>query len=115
SVVDYHQHRTIERTQSSIPSGDHGVETEATAPDRGFHSFGYMNEKPEAQIYDAATSAAGLARNLRRYPEGMLRAASAQRNSLRFVGIGEEAGRNQNVIAFTDADGASIMLYFDAA
>jgi hypothetical protein len=51
---------------------------------------------------------------LRRYPEGLLRAAYSRPETLRWIGDSIEAGRKQQVIAYADADGVTVNLAFDA-
>jgi glyoxylase-like metal-dependent hydrolase (beta-lactamase superfamily II) len=51
---------------------------------------------------------------LRRYPEGLLRAAYTRPETLRWIGESTFEGRKQEVIAFADADGVSVDLSFDA-
>src|SRR6185503_285127 len=50
----------------------------------------------------------------RRHPEGLLLAAWNRPESLRWIGDGEFNGQKQRVIAFADADGAQVSIYFDA-
>ena len=52
---------------------------------------------------------------VRRHPEGLLLAAWNRPESLRWIGEGEFNGQKQRVIAFADADGAQVSMYFDAA
>lgn len=54
------------------------------------------------------------ASRFRRYPESLLLTAWNRPEALRWIGDGEFAGRKQNVISFSDVDGAQVAIYFDA-
>ncbi len=55
------------------------------------------------------------AARFRRYPESLLLTAWNRIELLRWVSEGDFNGRKQRVISFSDADGAQVSIYFDAA
>ncbi|HEX6649625.1 MAG TPA: MBL fold metallo-hydrolase [Pyrinomonadaceae bacterium] len=54
------------------------------------------------------------ASRFRRYPESLLLTAWNRPEALRWIGDGEFAGHKQQVISFSDVDGAQVAIYFDA-
>jgi hypothetical protein len=113
SFLDYDGQRWFESLLEANFSGDHAVQNDVVTKERGFETLAFIDEKPLYQQFARDDLPGLLARKLRRYPEGALMSALARPETLQWVGSGREGGRGQQVISFTDAMGARVMLYFD--
>ena len=81
----------------------------------GTTAFGTSEISKNVRVLPPANVNNFRAARLRRHPEGLLLAAWNRPESLRWIGEGEFSGRKQRVISFSDADGAQVSIYFDAA
>jgi glyoxylase-like metal-dependent hydrolase (beta-lactamase superfamily II) len=115
SVIDYPGGRWLDDMLQSAGTSDEVRVLTAVAADVGFESVTYQKEKPFFQPIDRDDRTARRIARFRRYPEGTLLMALDRPETLQWLGTGSEGGTSQQVISFTDAQGARILLYFDAA
>ncbi|HEY6660431.1 MAG TPA: hypothetical protein VI031_04790, partial [Pyrinomonadaceae bacterium] len=81
----------------------------------GTTAFATSETAKNVRVLPAAAVNNIRAGRFRRHPEGLLLTAWNRPEALRWIGEGEFAGRKQRVISFSDADGAQVSIYFDAA
>jgi glyoxylase-like metal-dependent hydrolase (beta-lactamase superfamily II) len=113
SFVDYRGRRLLDELVESDLTGDSVLRVTALTEDGGFETLTYRDERPIHRSFAAQDLPALVAGRLRRHPEGLLLMALDRPETLQWVGIGEESGRRQEVISFTDPVGTRVLLYFD--
>ncbi len=113
SIRDYAGGRAYDHVRDTIYGGGILDVANVVAPPARFSAYydyisnGVRTSNPAALPFQRAAA-------FRRYPEGILRAALARIDAVRWIGEAEFDGRKQRVIHFGDADGAQLSLYFDA-
>lgn len=112
SVRDSRGGRTFDEVEAVIFGGQplkfRGVLAGTTA-------FSTSETAKNVRVFPATALNNVRAARFRRHPEGLLLTALNRPEALRWIGDGEFAGRKQRVISFSDADGAQVSIYFDAA
>ncbi len=115
SWLDYAGGRYYESIRYADSPNDYALVVESGRPGRAFQSITYMRERPFYAVRDAEAFEAERQRRLRRFPEGLLRAALDRPETLIGLGRVEEGGMAFDAIAFADAAGTLTRLYVDAA
>jgi pimeloyl-ACP methyl ester carboxylesterase len=110
SFIDYAGSRWLERLEEANFSGDHALQIDVVTPDGGFESVKYIDEKPLLQTFATDDLPSLRIRKFRRYPEGAIRMALERLETLQYVATDADG----DVISFTDALGARVLLTFDA-
>ena len=74
-----------------------------------------MASRVKGMMWTTGESRAALrVSRFRRYPEGVLSMALDRPETLQWVGVSREQGREQEVISFADGQGARVSLTFEA-
>lgn len=114
SYIDYSSQRWARSDKSGDGHGDFFTQTDAGDETGGFSTGVFHDEKPFYSTSDAASAAGDRAREIRRYPEGLLRIALEHPETLAWVGAENENGRTVDIVSLSDAQGARMFLYVDA-
>jgi glyoxylase-like metal-dependent hydrolase (beta-lactamase superfamily II) len=114
SFIDYAQDRWLETQRYVDSPQEYALVVDVVTAQHGFRSIRYIDEDPFYDSLPAADLRRLLTQKFRRNPEGILRMALSQPETLQWVGTDDESGRPQEVISFADSLGARVSLYFDA-
>ena len=114
SFIDYAGNRWLDEAVESDDTGDYITHVHAVGESGGFETILFRDEKPYYRSISTDEATGLRVRKFRRYPEGVLRMALSRPETLEWVGEAEELGGKQQVISFTDSQGARVLLYFDA-
>jgi hypothetical protein len=114
SIVDYAGERYRIQQRYLYDSAKEWVDAiDVGGPTGGFLLASYQDQIPAYTTNSASVSRDTLTRELRTYPEAMLRAALRRPTTLQWVGEGMVGGRPTQVISFVDGD-VNHVLAFDA-
>jgi glyoxylase-like metal-dependent hydrolase (beta-lactamase superfamily II) len=115
SYLDYAGRRYYETVRYADSPGDYAIVADAGTPERSFQTIAYMRERPFFMEHAPEEREKLATPRFRRHPEGVLRAALDRIETLIFLGRVKENGTPLDAIAFADADGAQVRLFFDSA
>ncbi|MET0532993.1 MAG: hypothetical protein ABW171_02110 [Steroidobacter sp.] len=115
SIVDYVGERfKIHQRYVSNAGKEWLTAIEAGDSNSGFSTIAYMEEAPVVTTQSASYSRDVMTRELRTYPEAILRAALRRPATLQWIGEARIGGTLAQVISFVDADANNVALSFDA-
>jgi hypothetical protein len=114
SLIDYVGERFRLSQQHSLGSAQEWLAiVDAGGPDGGFTTFAYRQETPVYTPNPAPASRDAMTREMRIYPEAILRAALRRPATLQWVGDALVGGKRAQVISFVDVDATRVALSFD--
>lgn len=113
-VRDLHGQRAADFIRDTILGGQQLVRRTYVAP-TGAATVLYDYVWQAARLIQPQSAQIVRAGLMRRHPEGLLLAAWNRPETLRSLGDADFSGKAQRVVGFSDFDGTSIALYFDAA
>ncbi|MCI0606830.1 MBL fold metallo-hydrolase [bacterium] len=114
SFLDYAGKRWYESVEYSDSLGDSAIQSDVVMENEGFTMQKYFEEKPLYRKFAVEDLPSMRTEKFRRFPEGSLLMALERSETLSWIGFSIESDRPQDVISFTDPNGAHVLLSFDA-
>lgn len=115
SALDYAGSRLWIRHRDEPIPGEVDAFTEVVTADNSFTLRWMRAETPFHAPVSAGAARARFSREVRLYPEGLLKAALRQASTLEYSGRSTLDGIGVEIISFVDPQGTRILLSFDAA